>query len=334
VEGAGIVIFESLEVNNKRNSLRTFWIKYMPESIKNRTKKLLRNKFPITIDDSPSNYQFNRLSIYRPHPNCSIEEEDPHKPFTNHLAESEWRLLAWLEKNNFNYDLVSGFELHKNPSLLKNYSVFILNSHSEYWSKEMYKGLKEYFYSGGSILNLSGNSIYREVEFLADGSIRCVSLRFSESADDESEVIGVRFDMRGYGTCAPYKVLIPDHWVFTRLNVNKGDIFGKKSLNQPTTDSQKKFESNPASSPGLTKLTGNGASGWETDKITKTAPKDFTLIAKGMNGKKGGADMIVRERTNDHGLLFSASSITFVGSLAVDKISSGIVKNVLQKVLD
>jgi len=323
--------FEHLESSNKKDTLRQLWIKYVPELIKDTTKKLLRKKFPITLYDDPSNFQFKRLSINRPHPNCSIEDEDPEKLFTSHLAASEWRLLAWLEKNNFSYDIVSGYELHKDPSLLKNYKTFILSSHSEYWSKEMYNGLKEYFYTGGSILNLSGNSIYREIEFYPDGSLRCISLRFSENAADESEIIGVRFDMRGYGTCAPYKIIKKDHWVFKDLKTFKGQTFGDISLNQPTLESKKKFESNPASSPGLTKLRGIGASGWETDKLTKTAPKDLIVVAKGMNSKGGGADMIIREKTTEHGLLFSSSSITFVGSLLVDEISSGIVKNVIHK---
>ncbi len=325
--------FEVIIRENKSDALRSFWIKYMPESIKNQTKKILRKKFPITIEDSPSNSQFKRLSINRPHPNCSIEDDDPREPFTSHLAASEWRLLAWLEENNYNYDIVSGFELHNKPALLKYYKAVILSSHCEYWSKEMYDGLNDYFYSGGSILNLSGNSIYREIEYYADGSLRCVSLRLSETVADESKLIGVRFDMRGYGTCAPYKIINPEHWVFKGLNIHKGDIFADNSLNQPTADSKRKFESNPASSPGLTKLTGLGGSGWETDKLTSTAPKDIMLIAKGINNKRGGADMIIREKSAEHGLLFSASSITFAGTLLVDDISSKILTNVLDKII-
>ncbi|HEY6907704.1 MAG TPA: hypothetical protein VI230_09555, partial [Ignavibacteriaceae bacterium] len=52
---------------------------------------------------------------------------------------------------------------------------------------------------------------------------------------------------------------------------------------------------------------------------------------KGANKFRGGADMIVRE-PDGHGLLFSASSITFGGTLLVDENSSKIVKNVLERI--
>jgi len=326
--------FEHLSLKQKNDSLRQFWIKYIPDYIKDITKRVLRKKFPITINDAPSNFQFRKLSIKRPHPNCSIDSKSPHNPYTSHLAENTWRLISWLESKNMKYDIASGFDIHKNPEVLKNYNTIILSSHNEYWSKEMFMGLKDFFYTGGSILNLSGNSIYREIEFYEDGSLRCVSLNFSESVADETEIIGVRFTMKGYGTCAPYKVLDPNHWIYEGLNIKKGDIFGKQSLNRPIPENEKKFESNPASSPGLAKLTGEGASGWETDKLSSTAPKDIKVVAKGANKGSGGADMIVRDKTDKRGMLFSVSSITFAGSLLVDDVCSKIVENAIKKSLE
>ena len=131
-----------------------------------------------------------------------------------------------LKKENYIYDVISGIELHNNPDLLKNYNTIILSTHCEYWSKAMYKGLTLFYNSGGNILNLSGNSIYREIEYFDDYSLRCVSLKFNESVEDETQTIGVRFDMSGYGTCAPYKVLQPEHWIFKGTNLKKNDLFG------------------------------------------------------------------------------------------------------------
>jgi len=78
--------FEHLSLKQKNDSLRQFWIKYVPDFIKDRTKRILRKKFPITVTDAPLNFQFRKLSIKRPHPNCSIDSKDPHKPYTSHLA--------------------------------------------------------------------------------------------------------------------------------------------------------------------------------------------------------------------------------------------------------
>src|ERR1019366_6701557 len=88
--------------------------------------------------------------------------------------------------------------------------------------------------------------------------------------------------------------------------------------------------SRPGESPGLD---GHGASGWETDKLSDTAPRDITVIAKGLN-PFGGADMVVREPQGSRGGMFSASSITFGGSLLVDGVASQLVKNVLARAME
>ncbi len=97
------------------------------------------------------------------------------RPFINHLGGAEWRVLAWLERENINYDVISGAELHNNPSLLKNYQALLLSTHSEYWTRKMYQGLKFYHEQKGLwVINISGNSIYREIEFYQDGSTKYV----------------------------------------------------------------------------------------------------------------------------------------------------------------
>jgi len=244
-------------------------------------------------------------------------------------------VLAWLEKENFSYDVVSGFDLHHAPELLRHYNAVILNTHCEYWSKEMFEGLTKFHRNGGAILNISGNSIFREIEFYPEGDLHCVSLSFNYSVADESQILGVRFDMRGYQTRAPYQVIQPEHWIFAGTNLKKGDLFAEKSLNQPDANDSEN-SGYDATKPGIQiekESHGDGGSGWETDKITPTAPEDVLLLAKGKNPGNGGADMIIREPKNGAGLVFSVSSIAFGGSLLIDPVSSQIVRNVLKKVL-
>ncbi len=324
--------FENPKSAQLISNLKTLGLRFAPENLKTFIKKILRKYTVVSIKNHPNASQFRPLSIRRPHPNCSISEESVMDQFTSHLAAGEWRVTSWLEREGFKYDMISGYELHHNPDILKNYDVFILSTHSEYWSKEMFNTLKQFYNNGGSILNLSGNSIYREVEFLDNGNLRCTSLRFTDSAEDESQVIIVRFDMRGYGNCAPYKIIKADHWVFNGTNLRKGDLFAQHSLNHHSDKSVKHFDKDPASSPGMAILTGDGGSGWETDKITATAPKDSELLAKGTNNRGGGADMVIRESCGK-GIMFSASSITFGGTLLIDENCSKIVKNVLIKAL-
>jgi hypothetical protein len=196
----------------------------------------------------------------------------------------------------------------------------------------MYEGLKYYHQQKGLwILNISGNSIFREIVFFEDGSTRCVSLSFCDSCADETQILGVRVSLGDYGTCAPYQVMLPDHWIFERFNFsNPSTLFGKASLNCDLPPEDEEY--NPGH-PGLCQgLKDEGASGWETDKLSPTAPQDMKLVAKGLN-PRGGADMVVRDPAGTRGGMFSASSIVFGGCLLVDRVASMIVKNVISRAL-
>ncbi len=192
----------------------------------------------------------------------------------------------------------------------------------------MYKAVQNaHFQNRLWVLNFSGNTMYREVDFFDDGSIRCVSLNFSKSCSDESKLLGVRFTGDDYGSAAPYKVVAPDHWVFTGAPLNPNNpYFGGLSLNQYTLSTFSRYDSGRCGD--INGLVGMGASGWETDKITKTAPKDIKLVAKGCN-KRGGADMVIREPQGQRGGMFSASSILFGGALLIDGVVSKIAENVI-----
>ncbi len=300
-------------------------IKFVPNGVIEWLKKI--------IGYHPPKWVFKKLTIKRPFTNCLLEGDDVYQPFTNHLAASEWRLLAWLEREGFSYDLISGFELHSNSEILSNYQCLILSSHCEYWTSQMYETVnKAHNENNLWLLNLSGNTLYRQIEFSEDGSSRCVSLSFRQHYTDETQLIGVRFSMGDYGTCAPYKIKLPEHWVFNNLPIHPDyPYFGEQSLLQNTI---KKSQYYDPGRPGLENgLCGNGASGWETDKLSSTAPKDFKLLAKGIN-KGGGADMVIREAVDRRGGFFSASSITFAASLLIDSTASGLVTNVLNRALD
>ena len=70
------------------------------------------------------------------------------------MAPAEWRLLGWLEREGFAYDLYSETELHFGRIPLDEYEVVILNTHNEYFSKEMYFQVKEWVYQRGRQVDL------------------------------------------------------------------------------------------------------------------------------------------------------------------------------------
>ncbi len=299
--------------------------KAAPRPVVDRVKNLLG----MPPNEKP--WMFKKLSIHRPFSNASLEDSDIYNPFTNHLAGGEWRVLGWLEREGFSYDITTGHELHFNPEILRNYKAIILSTHCEYWSHEMYQSLKQHHQKNGlAIINLSGNSIYRSVEMSKDGSHRCNNIKFENSVEDETRVIGVRFTESDFGTAAPFRVKKPGHWAFKGLSVRKDETFGAESLNRSLPELIHRYD--PAK-PGIKSgLRGNGASGWETDKLSRTAPRDFIRIAKGCN-RWGGADMVVREANHSRGMVFSASSITFGGALLIDPVCSQITKTVLSESL-
>jgi N,N-dimethylformamidase len=289
-----------------------------------------RVKAMVGQEDEQPAWKYQPLSIKRPFTNCELEGDTPFRPFTNHLAAGEWRVLAWLEREGIPYDIISGYDLHRHPSVLDHYEGLLLNTHCEYWSESMYRSLKRRHEQHDLwIFNISGNTMYRSVDFTGDGSIYCTSLKFHEKVDDETQLIGVRFTEGDYGTCAPYKAEALDHWAFQFAPLPPKDPrFGFQSLNQNTRFSSVRY--NPGR-PGVELgLQGHGASGWETDKKSATTPKEFTVIAKGQN-RFGGADMMIREPEGHRGGVFTASSITYGGALLIDDTCSQILKNVLRK---
>ena len=173
--------------------------------------------------------------------------------------------------------------MHSGLLDLDAYSVLILSTHPEYWSRRMYDRVKEWvFERGGRLMYLGGNGLNCEVEFLDDATIVCrngdarevtrrgLESRFHLSGESEANLLGVVYDERGIMTAAPFRVVDAGHWAFEGPGVGEGDVFGRESLHMRCQ---------------------GGASGHETDKISPSSPANVRRLAKGMNPGDGGADM-------------------------------------------
>jgi len=269
------------------------------------------------------------LSFDRPEPLNHIDLEtqatDPIEGRAAcHVAPAEWRLLAWLEREGFDYDVYAETQLHFGPLNLDDYTVLILGPHPEYWSSEMYYKLKRWvFERGGRLLYLGGNGLNCDVEFVDEQTMivrngdtthhqeRGIASRFAGRHESEARLLGVVYDARGIMTAAPYEVIEADHWVFAGTGVERGTIFGRESLHRRV--------------PG-------GASGHETDKVSPDSPPGTLVLARGLNPDGGGAEMAIHE-TASGGAVFAAGSICYVSSLLVDRVVSGITANVLRRFL-
>lgn len=269
------------------------------------------------------------LSFERPEPiNHISEAEQATDPVEGrsacHVAPAEWRLLAWLEREGFTYDLYAETQLHAGDLDLSAYQVLILSTHPEYWSKEMYARVKTWvFEQGGRLLYLGGNGLNCEVTFPDPQSVICHNgaggekpgggkeSRFHLCGESEASLLGVVYTDTGIMTGAPYRVIDDAHWVFAGTGLKNGDLFGQKSQHMRC--------------PG-------GASGHETDKISPSSPKNTRLLAKGLNPDDGGAEMVLHEPAGG-GAVFSVGSITWTSSVLVDSAVSRITANVLNHFL-
>jgi hypothetical protein len=276
------------------------------------------------------------LSFERPEPFNHVprdtEATDPIRGRqANHVAPAEWRLLAWLEREGFSYDLYAENQLHDGTLDLDAYRVVILSAHPEYWTRTMYQRLKAWVHErGGKLLYLGGNGLNCEVELLDAATMRCKTYRpprqpagsnelraryrdrFERTVgQSEATLLGVAYDDRGIMTAAPYRVVDGDHWVFGGTGLREGDVFGTESLHERI--------------PG-------GASGHETDKIHPQSPPGTQLLAKGLNPDDGGAEMAYYEAVGG-GAVFAAGSIIWPSSVLVDAHVSQITKNVLERFL-
>lgn len=234
-----------------------------------------------------------------------------------HLAPAEWRLLAWLEREHFAYDLYADYHLHDGSLDLDSYRVLVLGPHPEYWSRRMYHRVKEWvFERGGRLAYLGGNGINCEIEYLADGAMRCLNKwdhakesRFHTRVESEANLLGVVFSDPGAMTVAPYEALEPEHWVFAGTGLARGDRFGVTTLHERY---------------------GDGASGHETDKTSASSPRNIQVLAQGLNPDQGGAQMVYFQ-TATLGQVFSAGSICYTSALVCDATISRITSNVLRR---
>jgi N,N-dimethylformamidase beta subunit-like protein/concanavalin A-like lectin/glucanase superfamily protein len=178
----------------------------------------------------------------------------------SHLARADRFFHVWLEQSGYDFDVVSDLDLHRDPDMLRDYRVFVINGHSEYWSLPMYRGLEKYLAGHGNVICLSGNSLFWRVSYSDDGSI--LECRKVDAPGDQLpherrgecwhshdgkrggmlrecgypgwKLIGLdtlgwnnQGDARQFG---PYVVEQPDHFLFNhpeKVSVHAGDAIGQ-----------------------------------------------------------------------------------------------------------
>jgi N,N-dimethylformamidase len=218
----------------------------------------------------------------------------------SYFAREEAALIRLLERERIGYTVISDSDFAYNMSALRA-RLIIFNTHSEYWSEEMIGRLAEFIDRNVSILFLSGNNIYRKVQFTGTGVSVIDSMTPLEQV---VPLIGTYYDASGYRSFDGYRVIDAGHWCFKGLAVQEGSEFGQGNASRPA------------------------ASGYETDKI-RFGGNGFRVVAVGKN-REGPAYMVCRE-LGDGGFVFTVGSVSFTRCLDDDSFIQGLVLNLIRR---
>jgi hypothetical protein len=90
---------------------------------------------------------------------------------TSHLCHADRLALSWLEQEGYDVDVYADLDLHRHPNLLDGYQTLFIVGHSEYWSAEALAHLENYLRRGGTVVCLSGNTMFWRVSFSPDESV-------------------------------------------------------------------------------------------------------------------------------------------------------------------
>ena len=67
----------------------------------------------------------------------------------SHLCRQDRFTQAWLETNQYDYDVLSDTDVHVDPHAMDDYKVLYVVGHSEYWSFEAMEHVKRFLDRGG-----------------------------------------------------------------------------------------------------------------------------------------------------------------------------------------
>jgi len=94
----------------------------------------------------------------------------------SHLMRGELFTHRWLDGEYddtaaYDYDVVTDFDLDRDPNIYEGYKTVIVNGHSEYWSANYIEGLDKYLSGGGTAIIMSGNTMFWRTSFNSDYSV-------------------------------------------------------------------------------------------------------------------------------------------------------------------
>ncbi len=260
--------------------------------------------------------------------------------------QADSHLLAWLEQNDIDYDLITDQELHDDGvAAIAGYAAVTTGSHPEYHSARTLDALHAYRARGGNFLYLGGNGFYWKVAVHPEGN-GAIEIRRAEGgirawAAEPGEYYQA-FDGE-YGGLWRRNGRPPQKLAGVGFSA-QGTFLGSGYRRRPETFTDPEiawiFAGIEEEVIGDFGFSGGGAAGYELDRADARlgSPDNLRLLASSENhadtfvlvpeeqlthlttwsgeppARLIRADMIYQVNDNG-GELFSAGSITFCGSL-------------------
>ena len=85
-------------------------------------------------------------------------------------------LNLWMDNQEFGHRVISDFDMD-DYSELEGSRLLIVAGHNEYWTEEARDNFDRFITEGGSVLILSGNFMYRQVEYPTHDSLKILGSR-------------------------------------------------------------------------------------------------------------------------------------------------------------
>ena len=223
--------------------------------------------------------------------------------YCKHYGSIDYKLADFFRENGVKIDFVDTYQF---DILLDNYDTIIFGVHDEYWPIKNYKIIQKFIDNGGDVITLGGNSAYKYMyDYGTHWEIENEALPITRDFSFFENYWGSYYDAHGFNTYGPFKV-------------------DSNAINHPLLKDVPEYFG--LTSPYACTSRGEGASGWETDKMVGSK---FIRLAQGQNeGVRAGADIVFRHFENGAKVL-NVGSIAFVGSLDEDG-----VKTFMNNILD
>jgi Concanavalin A-like lectin/glucanases superfamily len=126
----------------------------------------------IGVPGTPASSCYVMHSAGQPTYHCGLNLPWPmaqaHVQYTagySHLVGAELPMHAWLRSQGYDFDVLTDFDLHDDPTALQGRLALVLVGHSEYWSVKAQTNLEQFLESGGNAIVASGNTMFWRVDY-------------------------------------------------------------------------------------------------------------------------------------------------------------------------